>query len=362
MSMQTHALSGGEAYSREYRQKVREVAEHTHPLQGPWEPSVSAEGVIVLCLVRDGAYYLDAFVEHHLAMGVQHIVFMDNGSRDNTLEIAAERASVTVLRCTLPFASHKLAMRTFLAERFGARRWCLSVDIDELWEHPYRAQLSLTTFIRYLEAFGFTACAAHQLDLFAHGDITISGGSDESIRDLRYYDLSDVVSWRPGAPHADACPDERVARFYHGNVVSPAISVMARGVRWRLFGITPVLTKVPLFKFVPSVAPFAVSSHRLEGACLADVSCLLRHLSLNRMLYSKAVRCIREGSYYSGSAHYRRIAEVIASGPVKLPIPSERIESVDDLIDRDFIHVSSSLDGWVERYSRLGEMPRTERW
>ena len=62
---------------------------------------------------------------------------------------------------------------------------------------------------------------------------------------------------------------------------------MAGGIRMRLFEITPILTKVSLFKFVSSVVPFLKSSHKIEGAIIADISCVLLHKLLNNQLKEK---------------------------------------------------------------------------
>jgi Glycosyl transferase family 2 len=37
-------------------------------------------------LVRDGRPYVRSFVEHYSSMGVKHLIFLDNGSTDGTVE------------------------------------------------------------------------------------------------------------------------------------------------------------------------------------------------------------------------------------------------------------------------------------
>ena len=43
---------------------------------------VLQDDAVVLCVVRDGSEHIGKFIEHHRDMGVKHIVFPDNGSRD----------------------------------------------------------------------------------------------------------------------------------------------------------------------------------------------------------------------------------------------------------------------------------------
>jgi hypothetical protein len=37
-------------------------------------------------LVRDGRPYVRSFVAHYSSMGVKHLIFLDNGSTDGTVE------------------------------------------------------------------------------------------------------------------------------------------------------------------------------------------------------------------------------------------------------------------------------------
>lgn len=331
-------------YSKSVCSKVHRVVQSVRHIHGKHNLYLPCGSVVVVCLVKNADYYVHTFIEHYLRIGVNHIVLMDNGSSDRTVDIAAKYDRVTVIKCHLPFREYKLAMRTYLAEAYGNNNWCLSVDIDELWEFPFLGSMRLCTFVQYLEESGFTAVVAHQLDLFGEGSITKTGGTDRSLSDLRYFNLSDIYCWWENANNSDRCPDQRLPRFFSENKVSnPNIPVMARGVRWRLFGITPVLTKIPLFKLVQPVTPFVSSSHRIKGAVLADVTCVLLHMLLNQHLFAKAQMCINDASYHNHSTHYRQIAETLSLEPVHLPVCLELYRSVNDLVVLNFLHVSTGF-------------------
>jgi len=245
-------------------------------------------------------------------------------------------------------------MRIFLAEVYGNNIWCLSADIDEFWEYPLCESIDLCMFVQYLEESGFNAVVAHQLDLFGEGSITKTGGSDKSLENICYFDLSDIYYWRDNNKNNDICPDNRLPHFFGRNVVTNSdIPVMARGVRWHLFGITPVLTKIPFFKLVRPVTPFVCSSHRIEGAVIADISCVLLHRVLNKYLSSKADKCVKDASYFNNSSHYQRIAEKLALGPVHLPLSRKLYRSFDDLIRLNFLHISNGFERFVRTYGRL---------
>ena len=88
------------------RQRELDVWQIVHPnvehVHGPEEVVYGMDELIVLCLVRDGRPYVRSFVEHYASMGVKHIVFLDNGSTDGTVEALRGYDNVTVLRSRLP--------------------------------------------------------------------------------------------------------------------------------------------------------------------------------------------------------------------------------------------------------------------
>src|SRR5215212_2794204 len=110
--------------------------EHVH---GPREVDYGIDELVVLVLLRNGRPYIKPFVEHYFSLGVKHIVFLDNGSTDGTIEAlkAYDDQKITVLRSKLSFKKYNITMKQYLVERFGQGRWTLSVDIDELFEYPY---------------------------------------------------------------------------------------------------------------------------------------------------------------------------------------------------------------------------------
>jgi len=133
---------------------VHHNVEHLH---GPEEVTYEPDELIVLCLLRDGRPYVRSFVEHYASMGVKHMVFLDNGSTDGTVEALKKYDNVTVLRSRLPFRNYQLYMRRYLIRRFGKDRWSLTVDIDELFDYPYSDVVSLSSLLRYLNNGGYTA-------------------------------------------------------------------------------------------------------------------------------------------------------------------------------------------------------------
>src|SRR5918999_664374 len=158
-------------------EKIREekmiLARSLEHLHGPEEIPYGEDELVVVCLVRDGRPYVKSFVEHYFALGAKYIAFLDNNSTDGTVEALREYNNVTVLRTKLPYKantgitrdgitgngwSREILFKQYLISRFGKQdRWCLCVDIDELFDYPYSDVVSLRSLLNYLSSKSYTA-------------------------------------------------------------------------------------------------------------------------------------------------------------------------------------------------------------
>jgi glycosyl transferase family 2 len=313
-------------------------------LFGPKEVAYEADELVVVCLVRDGKPYVKSFLEHYASMGVKHMVFLDNGSTDGTVEALKEYDNVTVLRTALPFKRYALLVRQYLIERFGRGRWCLCVDIDELFDYPYSDVVGLSSLLRYLNERSYTAVVAHMLDMFP--EEPLSGGRTselpyEPLKERhRFYDLSNIsrISMR-GHP-----------LFRNNTLESDEVEALRGGIRQTLFGFRANLTKLPLVFSDGRVKPFDGSTHWVDNARVADLTCVLFHYKfLNGYLQEQAVQAVREEHHYDNSAEYKKYLEVLEGNPT-LRVKQEtarEIESVNDLLENEFLVVSEDYVGWV---------------
>ena len=218
--------------------------------------------LVVVCLARDGAAYLAAFLHHYRGLGAKHIVLLDNGSTDGMVERAVREPGVTVLQTRAPYRNYKVIAKRYLVRRFGRANWVLCVDIDEFFDYPYRRRFPLQSFLRYLNAYGYTAVVAQLLDLFPRG--ALSPMSPFWRREHRYYDLSEIEEkpYREKYSEQNRTFNDRIV-VYHG------------GIRKTSFGVRPLLTKHPL-QF-PATGMQYINSHNVRAARVADVSAVLLH-------------------------------------------------------------------------------------
>ena len=312
--------------------------EHVH---GREEIPYRIDELVVVCLVRDAVPWVGAFVEHYFSLGARHIVFLDNGSADATVAVAASHDNVTVLRSTLPFKRYELTMRRYLIERFGKNRWSLCVDVDELFDYPYSDVIGLDSLLAYLNGKSYTAVAAQMLDMFPE-DPLVGRAGDPTENFQERHNLYDLSGLRR--------KDIRVHSGRNNVFDNPDIECLAGGIRETVFGVVPRLTKFPLVFSDGRVKPVEESPHHIDNARIADFSGVLFHYKYVGHFREQAARAVREENHWNDSAQYKQYLEVLNKSP-SLTLrrdTSQWFENVDDLLEQQFLVVSEDYVSWVD--------------
>jgi hypothetical protein len=336
------------------------ILEHNiEHVYGPGEVDYDIDELVVLVLLRNGRPYIKPFIEHYFSLGVKHIVFLDNGSTDGTVEALQKYENVTVLRSKLSFKMYNITMKQYLVERFGRGRWTLSTDIDELFEYPYSDVVSLKALLRYLNEHSYTAVVTYMLDMFPERLLPAESSAAE-YEDLkgvhRFYDISDVRTW-----------DYNEVGDIGNVVANEEIKILQGGVQQRLFGIGPLLTKHPLLFLDEELKPHDMSDHWAGNARIADFTAVFLHYKLSANLYELVRREIEERRYVNRHGKYDRMHKVLTEAPSLLMRndTSKELKSVNDLVGTRFVSVSKQYMGFVENEARrnghYSEESRSER-
>jgi glycosyl transferase family 2 len=326
-------------------------------LHGPEEISYAEDELVVVSLVRDGRPWVKPFVEHYFSLGVKHLVFLDNGSTDGTVEALKSYENVTVLRSEASFKEHEDPMKRYLIERFGRGRWSLCVDIDELFDYPYSDVIGLDSFLGYLTRNSYTAVVAQMLDMFPETFLSGRGGNlDEPLKEVhRFYDISDLKV--KGIKGHRRCPPDNT-------YVSDDIEFFKAGIRWTVFGVNTPLTKHPLVFLDGKVRPIDPGTHWVGNARVADLTCVLFHYKfLGEYFHKQTIRAVREEQYVNNSAPYKKYLHALERAPdLQLKLETSReISSVNDLLENRFLVASEDYVGWVdaEEERNLSRIPST---
>jgi glycosyltransferase involved in cell wall biosynthesis len=322
------------AYTLPRRQLDRHVRSRLLParvrhLHGPEAVDYGPDEVLAICVVRNGSLHVRHFVKHHLQLGVRHIVLLDNGSTDDTVQIAAEYPHTTVLQTDVPYRSYENVMKRYLARRFSNGRWNLCVDIDERFDFPFSGSVGLRDFIGYLNRRSFTAVLAQMLDLFA----------DPAVE--QEPDPTSHGGFRSAFPCYDISAVEQTA-YTWGAVPRPDIRMHWGGVRRTLFGTRNGLTKAALVRVEPDRELF-VDWHHAAGVSIADVTAVLLHYPFTGELVEKVRDAVRTRRYgMRTTAEYRGYARVLLKAPrLRITGPAvRRLDDIDTLLDEGFLVAS----------------------
>lgn len=272
MTIRTTFAELGGKLRRRFKKMHREKRFHSsvRHLHGPRQ---APEGVTVIALVRDGMFYLDAFLRHYRNLGASHFVFCDNGSSDGTIDRLKCEADCSVLQSLLPWGEVENDLRRHAAETYTSDQWCLFADMDEIFTFDGAEQIGLDGLTRYLDMHGHTALVAQMLDLFPKMPLQEAGqlSYEEALDEFVYYDLRDIQHF---AYHD---PDIGFAYYLHLNSLSDAgVEILFGGVRRRVFGEMCCLTKHPLVRVTKGVQP-GVHPHVAANVVCSDFTGLIKH-------------------------------------------------------------------------------------
>jgi hypothetical protein len=291
--------------------------------------------LIVICVVRNGCIYVNSFVKYYFALGVKHIVFLDNASTDNTIELASKYDNVTILKTDLPYSKYENLMKNYLVRRFSKGRWNLCADIDEFFDWPFSRVVSLGSLLRYLKARGYTAIVAQMLDLFS--DLPLSEVKDDPeedvIKNYKFYDISAISK----------------STYRHSRLSYDGVKMHWGGIRKTMFGSNNGLTKAPLV-FVDRRIQLFKSWHHAEQAYIADFTCVLLHYPFTSLFYDKVREAAATKRYgYVTSNEYDLYWARLSRDPgLSLRLDtSRRYIGVGPLIDEGFLVASSDYLDWV---------------
>jgi glycosyltransferase involved in cell wall biosynthesis len=299
---------------------------------------LGADDVGVVCLMRDAAYFVGSFIDYHRALGVRHIVIVDNGSSDETVSIAAGFDDVTIIRNTLPAKIYEVLLRSQAAHVFRGG-WILFADADEMFEVPFDAPLQHLT--AYLNARGFTAMVTQMLDLFSPLPYGASKAWSyhQVVTMADRYSLGQVVS----VPYHDR---DRIGFSWFIDSNDGNVALKIGGLRAEVFGEACFLSKHSLVRNIAGVQ-LMTHPHCASGVKVADVTGLLRHYKLAGDYLARDRASVAAGTW-DHAEDAKRLAAAKGGDAFKIqPATPQLYSGTAALVDQGFLEVSDAYRRFI---------------
>ncbi len=272
---------------------------------------ISRESILLFSTLRNEKIRLPFFLRYYRDLGVNHFLFVDNGSDDGGREYLAQQPDVSVWTTG---ASYKRARfgadwLNWLQRKYGHGHWTLVVDADEFFVYPFCDTRPLRALTDWLDASSIKSFSAMLLDMYPKGPF-------------------DAQPYREGQD-----PLEIANWFDSGNYVINRNRKFGNlwiqgGPRMRMFFAdaperAPALNKVPLVKWHRSYA-YVSSTHSLLPRGLNQVydewggekaSGVLLHAKFLDTFGAKAAEEMARNQHYANSHEYRAYSQVIGTEP-----------------------------------------------
>lgn len=137
------------------------------------------DALTLYTVMRDEAFFVPAFLDHHRGIGVEQFLILDDGSEDGTGELLAAQPDVVRLSCPHRYGEELdlrgrwltrrrragIAFKELAPDRFFRGRWALYVDADEFLLLPPGVH-ALREVVARLDAGRAACCAASVVETF----------------------------------------------------------------------------------------------------------------------------------------------------------------------------------------------------
>lgn len=268
------------------------------------------EDILLFTVIRNEKPRLRYFLNYYRQLGVQHFLFVDNGSDDGSVEYLEDQDDVSIWETSGSYKHARFGMDWInaLLSRHGDGHWVLAVDVDEFFVYPHYDTRNLRALTDWLDASSIKSFGATLIDMYSQRPIekTPYREGTDPIKKLEYFDAGNYTIRRN--------------RKYQNLWIQG-------GPRQRVFFAddpekAPALNKIPLVKWKRGYV-YISSTHALLPRGLNHVydewggekasGCLLHAKFLN-ILRDKALEELTRGQHYAGSREYQAYSQKIGTG------------------------------------------------
>lgn len=267
--------------------------------------------ILLFCTLRNERVRLPYFLKYYRDIGVDHFLFVDNGSDDGSRQYLAEQPDCSVWHTEASYKRARFGVDwiNWLQSRHAHGHWSLVVDVDEFFVYPFCDTRPLRALTDWLDASSIRSFGAMLLDMYPKGSLSARPYTEGQ-------DPFEIASW-----------------FDSGNYMIKRNKTFGNlwiqgGPRARMFfadapARAPALNKTPLVRWNRRFA-WVSSTHMLLPRGLNAIydewggekasGCLL-HAKFLDTFAGKADEELQRRQHYAGSHEYRAYHRQMASDP-----------------------------------------------
>lgn len=221
--------------------------------------------VLVFSCLKNEAIRLPYFLDYYRAKGVTQFFIIDNASTDGSGSFLKTQPDVHYFYTGMSYkgsSAGRLWMQE-LCDHYGTGKWCLTVDVDEMFVWPGSEGMSLAELTTYLDVEGTAGLFTVFLDMY----------SDKPLSETIY---------APGEPFLDVCPYYETQSYILEAGANPPYLSIFGGPRGKSFvensegGNGPMMKKIPLIKWFEGFS-YIFSTHSHKFVPLSDITGALLH-------------------------------------------------------------------------------------
>ncbi|WP_153772200.1 glycosyltransferase family 2 protein [Labrenzia sp. CE80] len=259
--------------------------------------------VLLVCCLRNERHRVSYFYEYYRSLGVDHFLFVDNGSSDGFQEWAHQHADVSVWKTEASYKNSNFGVEwcNYLLSRYGTGHLCLTVDPDEFLVYPHCETRSLAALGEHLKDSRKQSLSVLMLDMYSEGALEGANLEDgmNPFEVCRYFDRDGYVQRKN---HLQGVFVQGGPRMRIHNREKPEIS--------------PALNKVPLvwwqrhFRYVSSthnMEPLLLNRPNAKGS-ISLTGCLL-HFKFVAALREKILEEKSRKQHYQAGREYEKYDE-----------------------------------------------------
>lgn len=240
------------------------------------------DDVVCLFTCYNEADRLPYFLEYYRSIGINKFFAVDNNSTDSTADILKSAPDVTYFFTEEDYGTNRSGINWTdeIANHYGMGRWCLTVDVDELFMFPGSDICSIQTLTKYMDERNQRVLFTVFLDMYGAKDL-------------------DQSSYQSGTPFLETSEYfethsyrlERAKNFPPVDISGGPRRVFFEGRK------TPSMRKCPLVKRGPDSC-YIYSTHALFNIPLSDVVGTTLHFKLFGDFAARVAEEVERNSRY----------------------------------------------------------------